>query len=117
MRANPCRRRHRTTFTDITPTVKAAEGRRANGSLERRVQERTESSRASTTSLRARNQADQANISKTRFRRRQSDILQPLMPRGSRHQPVERRAAGNDAQLVGISMRRSMPWKRSSVHC
>src|SRR5262249_57565814 len=70
-----------TTFTDITPTVKAAEElERANESLERRVQERTEElTRLNTELGRAKGEAEQANISKTRFLAAAShDILQPL---------------------------------------
>ena len=70
-----------TTFTDITPSVKAAEElERANESLERRVRERTEElTRLNSELARAKGEADQANISKTRFLAAAShDILQPL---------------------------------------
>jgi Na+/proline symporter/signal transduction histidine kinase len=70
-----------TTFTDITPSVKAAEElERANESLELRVQERTEQlTRLNTELGRAKAQAEHANISKTRFLAAAShDILQPL---------------------------------------
>src|SRR6188472_2296172 len=70
-----------TTFTDITPSVKAAEElERANESLERRVQERTEElTRLNTELGRAKGEAEQANVSKTRFLAAAShDILQPL---------------------------------------
>ena len=70
-----------TTFTDITPSVKAAEElERANESLERRVRERTgELSGSTPSSIRAKAEADEANISKTRFLAAAShDILQPL---------------------------------------
>src|SRR5206468_1232797 len=70
-----------TTFTDITPSVKAAEElERANESLERRVQERTEElTRLNTELKRAKAEAEEANISKTRFLAAAShDILQPL---------------------------------------
>src|SRR5262249_13309036 len=58
-----------TTFTDITPSVKAAEElERANESLERRVRERTEELMRLNAELgRAKGEAEQANISKTRF--------------------------------------------------
>jgi signal transduction histidine kinase len=69
------------TFTDITPSVKAAEAlERANATLERRVRERTrELTRLNTELERAKAEADDANVSKTRFIAAAShDILQPL---------------------------------------
>src|SRR6266516_3868155 len=93
-----------TTFTDITPSVKAAEElERANESLERRVQERTEELTHLNTELgRAKAEADQANISKTRFLAAAShDILQPLnAARLYVTSLVERQGGGNDAQLI-----------------
>jgi len=70
-----------TTFTDITPSVKAAEAlERVNATLERRVRERTkELTRLNTELERAKAEADDANVSKTRFVAAAShDILQPL---------------------------------------
>jgi signal transduction histidine kinase/CheY-like chemotaxis protein len=70
-----------TTFTDITPSVQAAEAlERANASLERRVRERTtELTRLNAELHRAKAEADEANVSKTRFVAAAShDILQPL---------------------------------------
>jgi Na+/proline symporter/CheY-like chemotaxis protein/PAS domain-containing protein/two-component sensor histidine kinase len=70
-----------TTFTDMTPSVKAAEAlERANATLERRVRERTEElTRLNAELHRAKAEADDANISKTRFIAAAShDILQPL---------------------------------------
>ncbi len=70
-----------TTFTDITPSVKAAEAlERANATLERRVRERTgELTRLNAELERAKAEADDANVSKTRFIAAAShDILQPL---------------------------------------
>ena len=94
-----------TTFTDITPSVKAAEElERANESLERRVQERTEElTRLNTELGRAKAEAEQANISKTRFLAAAShDILQPLnAARLYVTSLVERQGGGDDAQLVG----------------
>ncbi len=94
-----------TTFTDITPTVKAAEElERANESLERRVQERTEElTRLNTELGRAKGEAEQANISKTRFLAAAShDILQPLnAARLYVTSLVERQRRGEDAQLIG----------------
>src|SRR5690606_24635624 len=69
------------TYTDITPTVEAAEAlERANENLERRVKERTEElTRLNAALARAKAEADEANISKTRFLAAAShDILQPL---------------------------------------
>ena len=69
------------TFSDITPSVEAAEAlERANATLERRVRERTEElTRLNTELARAKSEADDANISKTRFLAAAShDLLQPL---------------------------------------
>jgi Na+/proline symporter/signal transduction histidine kinase len=70
-----------TTFTDITPSVEAAEAlERVNETLERRVRERTEELTILNAALaRAKGEADAANISKTKFLAAAShDILQPL---------------------------------------
>ena len=70
-----------TTFTDITPSVTAAEAlERANATLELRVRERTgELTRLNAELERAKAEADDANVSKTRFIAAAShDILQPL---------------------------------------
>jgi Na+/proline symporter/signal transduction histidine kinase/CheY-like chemotaxis protein len=94
-----------TTFTDITPSVKAAEElERANESLERRVQERTEELMLLNKELgRAKAEAEEANISKTRFLAAAShDILQPLnAARLYVTSLTERQAGGSDAKLVG----------------
>jgi Na+/proline symporter/signal transduction histidine kinase len=94
-----------TTFTDITPSVKAAEElERANESLERRVQERTEQlTRLNSELGRAKAEADEANISKTKFLAAAShDILQPLnAARLYVTSLVERQRGGSDAQLIG----------------
>src|SRR5271165_7222040 len=93
-----------TTFTDITPSVKAAEElARANESLERRVRERTEElTRLNNELGRAKAAAEQANISKTRFLAAAShDILQPLnAARLYVTSLVERQAGGEDSRLV-----------------
>jgi Na+/proline symporter/signal transduction histidine kinase/CheY-like chemotaxis protein len=93
-----------TTFTDITPSVKAAEElERANESLERRVRERTEElTRLNSELGRAKGEAEQANISKTRFLAAAShDILQPLnAARLYVTSLVERQSGNSDAQLV-----------------
>ncbi len=94
-----------TTFTDITAIVKTAEElERANESLELRVTERTEElTRLNRELEHAKAEAEQANISKTRFRAAAShDILQPLnAARLYVTSLVERQTAGSDAQLVG----------------
>lgn len=69
------------TFTDITPSVEAAQAlEKANESLERRVRERTDELVCLNKALeRAKAEAEEANISKTRFLAAAShDILQPL---------------------------------------
>jgi Na+/proline symporter/signal transduction histidine kinase len=94
-----------TTFTDITPSVKAAEAlERANATLERRVRERTgELTRLNAELERAKAEADEANVSKTRFVAAAShDILQPLnAARLYVTSLSERQRAGEDADLVG----------------
>ncbi len=70
-----------TTYTDVTDAVAAEEeSRRANETLEQRVRERTEElTRLNEELTRAKADADEANISKTRFLAAAShDILQPL---------------------------------------
>jgi Na+/proline symporter/CheY-like chemotaxis protein len=93
-----------TTFTDITPSVKAAEAlERANATLERRVRERTgELTRLNVELGRAKAEADEANVSKTRFIAAAShDILQPLnAARLYVTSLIERQRAGEDGDLV-----------------
>ena len=93
-----------TTFTDITPSVKAAEAlERANATLERRVRERTgELTRLNAELERAKAEADDANVSKTRFVAAAShDILQPLnAARLYVTSLIERQRAGEDGDLV-----------------
>ena len=93
-----------TTFTDITPSVKAAEAlERANATLERRVRERTgELTRLNAELERAKAEADDANVSKTRFIAAAShDILQPLnAARLYVTSLIERQDAGADGGLV-----------------
>lgn len=92
------------TATDVTPTVEAAEAlERANESLERRVRERTrELTRLNTALERAKGEAEEANISKTRFLAAAShDILQPLnAARLYVTSLVERQGGGDDGRLV-----------------
>jgi Na+/proline symporter/signal transduction histidine kinase len=105
-----------TTFTDVTESVAAAEAlERANETLERRVQQRTEElTRLNVALAHAKGEAEDANISKTKFLAAAShDILQPLnaarlyvtslierskaAPRSGRRGA---RAAPGDSQLV-----------------
>lgn len=70
-----------TTWTDITERVSSAEAlARSNETLERRVRERTEElTRLNSELSRAKAEADEANIGKTRFLAAAGhDILQPL---------------------------------------
>ncbi len=70
-----------TTYTDVTETVEAEEALAAtNETLEQRVRERTEALvRLNDELARAKSEADDANLSKTRFLAAAShDILQPL---------------------------------------
>jgi len=94
-----------TTFTDITPSVTAAEAlERANATLERRVRERTgELTRLNAALERAKAEADEANVSKTRFVAAAShDILQPLnAARLYVTSLIERHGASGDAALIG----------------
>jgi Na+/proline symporter/signal transduction histidine kinase/CheY-like chemotaxis protein len=86
------------TFTDITPSVEAAEA------LERRVLERTqELKRLNDELARAKAAAEEANISKTRFLAAAShDILQPLnAARLYATSLVEQKASGEPARLAG----------------
>ncbi|MCC6777942.1 MAG: PAS-domain containing protein, partial [Hyphomicrobiales bacterium] len=93
-----------TTFTDITPTVEAAEAlARANETLERRVQERTEElTRLNIALAQAKGEADAANISKTKFLAAAShDILQPLnAARLYVTSLIERKPERQDGELV-----------------
>ena len=94
-----------TTFTDITPSVQAAEAlERANASLERRVRERTtELTRLNAELHRAKAEADEANVSKTRFVAAAShDILQPLnAARLYVTSLSERQRGSEDGDLIG----------------
>ncbi|WP_119271742.1 hybrid sensor histidine kinase/response regulator [Taklimakanibacter deserti] len=92
------------TFTDITQSVKAAqELKRANETLEKRVEERTaELTRLNSELQRAKAEADAANLGKTKFIAAAShDILQPLnAARLFTASLVERKARGTDGELV-----------------
>lgn len=92
------------TFSDITQSVEAAEAlERANATLERRVRERTEElMRLNSELARAKGEADEANLSKTRFLAAAGhDLLQPLnAARLYVTSLVERQIGGEDARLV-----------------
>ena len=94
-----------TTATDITPTVAAAEAlERANATLEMRVRERTtELTRLNAELGRAKGDAEEANVSKTRFLAAAShDILQPLnAARLYVTSLIEREGDGENARLIG----------------
>jgi Na+/proline symporter/CheY-like chemotaxis protein len=93
-----------TTLTDITASVAAADAlERANESLERRVQERTEElTRLNAALARAKAEAEQASISKTHFLAAAGhDILQPLnAARLYVTSLIERQGQGEDRALV-----------------
>ena len=93
-----------TTFTDITPSVEAAEAlERANETLERRVRERTEElTRLNAALALAKGEADAANISKTKFLAAAShDILQPLnAARLYVTSLIERQGGRDDSRLI-----------------
>ena len=94
-----------TTITDITPSVEAAEAlESANATLEMRVRERTtELTRLNAELGRAKADAEEANVSKTRFLAAAShDILQPLnAARLYVTSLIERQGNGEDARLIG----------------
>jgi Na+/proline symporter/signal transduction histidine kinase len=94
-----------TTATDITPSVAAAEAlERANATLEMRVRERTtELTRLNAELGRAKGDAEEANVSKTRFLAAAShDILQPLnAARLYVTSLMEREGDGENARLIG----------------
>ncbi len=93
-----------TTYTDITERVMAEEAlARANETLERRVRERTqELTRVNEELVRAKRQADEANIGKTRFLAAAGhDILQPLnAARLYASSLVDRFGEGENRELV-----------------
>lgn len=94
-----------TTATDITPTVASAEAlERANATLEMRVRERTtELTHLNAELGRAKADAEEANISKTRFLAAAShDILQPLnAARLYVTSLLERQEESENARLIG----------------
>lgn len=94
-----------TTYTDVSETVAAEEAlERTNETLEMRVQERTdELMRLNQELARAKSEADEANLSKTRFLAAAShDILQPLNAARLYATSLRERIAGdtNDATLA-----------------
>jgi Na+/proline symporter/signal transduction histidine kinase len=92
-----------TTFTDITPSVEAAEAlERSNETLERRVRERTEELTLLNAELaHAKGEAEGANISKTKFLAAAShDILQPLNAARLYVTSLIERGGGDDRRLI-----------------
>lgn len=93
-----------TTYTDVTDTVAAEEARaRVAEELEHRVAERTEElTRLNEALIRAKAEAEEANVSKTRFLAAAShDILQPLnAARLYATSLVERDRNGGDSTLA-----------------
>ena len=92
-----------TTFTDITPSVEAAEAlERSNETLERRVRERTEElTRLNAALAHAKGEAEAANISKTKFLAAAShDILQPLNAARLYVTSLTERGSQDDRRLV-----------------
>ncbi len=111
-----------TTLTDITPSVEAAEAlERANASLEGRVRNRTrELERLNAELAHAKAQADDANISKTRFLAAAShDILQPLNAARLFTSPAWwiATAPAKMRSSSAMSMPRSKRWRRFSAPC
>ena len=93
-----------TTYTDITDRVVAADAlASANEGLERRVRERTEElERLNAALAGAKAEADEANLSKTRFLAAAShDILQPLNAARLYATTLAERSAGGD--LSGLA--------------
>ncbi|WP_319772244.1 NahK/ErcS family hybrid sensor histidine kinase/response regulator [Breoghania sp.] len=93
-----------TTYTDITEQVHAEQAlARSNETLERRVRERTEElTHVNEELVRAKREADEANLSKTRFLAAAGhDILQPLnAARLYAASLMERFEAGRDFDMV-----------------
>ncbi|WP_029005432.1 PAS domain-containing hybrid sensor histidine kinase/response regulator [Azorhizobium doebereinerae] len=91
------------TYTDITASVEAETAlERANETLERRVRERTEELERLNRALeKARAEAEEANLSKTRFLAAAShDILQPLNAARLYVTSLVERARGADAERL-----------------
>jgi Na+/proline symporter/signal transduction histidine kinase/CheY-like chemotaxis protein len=100
-----------TTFTDITENVEAGEElERSKETLERRVQERTEElTRLNREIVRARADAEQANIGKTRFLAAAShDLLQPLNAARLYTTNLVEKSNGNAAGIVAQNINISL---------
>ncbi len=94
------------TYTDITESVRAEEAlERANETLERRVQERTEElTKVNVALSRAKAEAEEANLSKTRFLAAAShDILQPLNAARLYTSSLVERAAGDEVRSLAAN--------------
>jgi Na+/proline symporter/signal transduction histidine kinase len=100
-----------TTYTDITDRVQAAEAlERANEGLERRVRERTdELERLNSALASAKSEADEANLSKTRFLAAAShDILQPLNAARLYATTMVERSEGSEAARLAANVDASL---------
>ncbi len=100
-----------TTYTDVTESVLQEEERRkANETLELRVQERTEELTHLNTELtQAKAEADEANISKTRFLAAAGhDILQPLNAARLYSTSLVERSKGNELHTLAENISASL---------
>ncbi|MEN3930148.1 NahK/ErcS family hybrid sensor histidine kinase/response regulator [Microvirga sp. W0021] len=100
-----------TTYTDITDTVTQEEERKkANETLELRVKERTEElTRLNAELTHAKSEADEANISKTRFLAAAGhDILQPLNAARLYSTSLIERAKGGEIESLAENVNASL---------
>lgn len=100
-----------TTYTDVTDLVAQEEERRkANETLELRVRERTEElTRLNAELTRAKSEADDANLSKTRFLAAAGhDILQPLNAARLYSTSLQERSKGSENALLAENVNASL---------